>query len=330
VEPFKFAFDKIADTFERLGPVFDRIGAAAAPIVPLLADTFDSFVSRIIPAIEKSMPNVVKMFEVLADRAPGLADAFADLIETLSEPQAVDAFNGLLGITEGLIRGIGKAVGFLTLAFVGLRETSYSVMTGVVSILRNIVNFVFRVARSILQAFAILPGPMGAPFRAAQKALERARKSIMVDLNRIQDRINRLHGKVITISIEQRIRETLVQGFSTSASLLRHRRGRAIGGIIGAFDGMSQGMAAGGVSGARGVLVGEQGPELVSLPYGSKVTPAGQTQTQLEQAGGSRSGGPIHLTVNVGGQQIAQVLVDPLRREVRKLGGDVQVALGTA
>jgi len=41
------------------------------------------------------------------------------------------------------------------------------------------------------------------------------------------------------------------------------------------------------------------------------------------------AGGPLVLNINIGGRQLAQVLVDPLRKEVRSLGGNVQVALGS-
>ncbi|MGW6502975.1 hypothetical protein [Nonomuraea angiospora] len=66
--------------------------------------------------------------------------------------------------------------------------------------------------------------------------------------------------------------------------------GRAHGGVIGGLGGVRK-FAAGGVSGSGSSLamVGEQGPELVRLPVGSTVTPAGQTRAML--AGGGAGGG---------------------------------------
>ena len=58
----------------------------------------------------------------------------------------------------------------------------------------------------------------------------------------------------------------------------------ASGGIIGGLGGVRK-FAQGGVSGSGSLaMVGEQGPELVNLPVGSTVTPAGQTRA-MQQGG---------------------------------------------
>lgn len=86
-----------------------------------------------------------------------------------------------------------------------------------------------------------------------------------------------------------------------------------------------QGKAHGGIAGGW-TLVGERGAELVRLPYGSQVTPAGQTQTMLTAAGGG--GGRTVLEIHSGGTRMDDLLVEVLRRAVRVRGGDVQVVLG--
>jgi hypothetical protein len=87
-------------------------------------------------------------------------------------------------------------------------------------------------------------------------------------------------------------------------------------------------MASGGLSGFSRVLVGEQGPELVNLPVGSKVTPAGQTRAQLEHAAGG-GGGRLVLEVRSGGSRMDDLLVEIMRKAIRARGGDVQAVLGT-
>ncbi len=66
-------------------------------------------------------------------------------------------------------------------------------------------------------------------------------------------------------------------------ALERFVPGFAHGGIVGAASG-----------GARGgmVMVGEQGRELVKLPYGSQVIPNGTTESMMGQGGGN-SGGQV-------------------------------------
>jgi hypothetical protein len=68
-------------------------------------------------------------------------------------------------------------------------------------------------------------------------------------------------------------------------------------------------------------LVGEEGPELARLPVGSRVVPHAATRAMLSD---SR---PFVVNIHVAGRRLAQVLVDPLRREVQALGG-VEAAFG--
>lgn len=72
-------------------------------------------------------------------------------------------------------------------------------------------------------------------------------------------------------------------------------------------------------------LVGEQGPELVRLPFGSQVTGAGQTRAALAGGGG---GGRIVLEINSGGSRLDDLILEVLRRAVRVRGGNVQLVLG--
>jgi hypothetical protein len=136
-------------------------------------------------------------------------------------------------------------------------------------------------------------------------------------IGRVIGAISRIPRNVTTTvtSVTRNITESIVRFANPFA--------RATGGLIGA-----QGMQAGGISGGRSVLVGEQGPEMVRLPFGSKVTPAGQTRAAL--AGGAQQGGgqPIELNVYIGGQRVAEALINPFRKAIRTRGGDVQVVLG--
>ncbi|MFE7754326.1 hypothetical protein [Streptomyces sp. NPDC057429] len=95
--------------------------------------------------------------------------------------------------------------------------------------------------------------------------------------------------------------------------------GYAHGGVIG---------AAGGGPRSRMTLVGEQGPELVDLAPGSRVRSNPDTKRML--AGGHAGGGgqPVVVQLQLDGQQIAQVLIDPLRGVIQGMGGNVQSALG--
>ncbi|MEU9888675.1 phage tail tape measure protein [Sphaerisporangium sp. NPDC051011] len=77
-------------------------------------------------------------------------------------------------------------------------------------------------------------------------------------------------------------------------------------------------LASGGVIQRSGMaVVGERGPELVSLSRGAQVTP-------LSRGGG----GPMVLEIVSGGSRMDDLLVELLRTAVRVRGGNVQTVLG--
>jgi hypothetical protein len=73
-------------------------------------------------------------------------------------------------------------------------------------------------------------------------------------------------------------------------------------------------------------LVGEGGPELVDLPPGSNVKPAGTTKAMLSNSGNSDN--RTILEIHSGGTKVDDLLVELLQKAVRVRGGDVQLVLG--
>lgn len=91
--------------------------------------------------------------------------------------------------------------------------------------------------------------------------------------------------------------------------------GYASGGVV------SNAAVGGGRSGLT--LVGERGPELVRLPGGSYVTPAGQTRAMLS-GGAAGGGGPAVIEFVSDDAWLLQII----RQMVRVRGGNVQVVFG--
>lgn len=94
------------------------------------------------------------------------------------------------------------------------------------------------------------------------------------------------------------------------------------------------GLASGGIKGAASgatssglTWVGENGPELMSLPAGTAVKSAGDSR---RLAGGmDGAGGAMIVQLHVDGHVIAQAMVDPQRKFVQQnFGGNVQKAYG--
>lgn len=105
-------------------------------------------------------------------------------------------------------------------------------------------------------------------------------------------------------------------------------------------DSAVRGLASGGPStaaaggGRNGMtLVGENGPELVPLQFGSMVHDAATSRQMMRRGvgaggGGGGAGAPIVVELTLDGQLLARRLVDPMRSTIRSLGGNVQTALG--
>lgn len=136
-------------------------------------------------------------------------------------------------------------------------------------------------------------------------------------------RLDAFRQNVASLQDKQITVKTIYESRYDPATQSPFGTGRAIGGVIGKF-------ANGGVAGIRGAmaLVGEQGPELVRLPYGSSVMPAGQTRQMMGGGGGGGTPAPVVLEFRSGGSRLDDLLIELVREQVRIKGGNVQTVLG--
>ncbi|MDN3244166.1 hypothetical protein [Streptomyces sp. ZSW22] len=195
-------------------------------------------------------------------------------------------------------------------------------------------------------------------------ALMRASSSEIKHLNSLQSQITRsaaAAGKTTADAVyasQIKGQEALVKAWEKTVSSLKGSMdrlahamersiekawwpGKASGGIVGAASG-----------GARGswTMVGEHEPELVKLPFGSRVYSGPDTRRMQQQAwtsmltqpraggpryqptsaAGSQTGRPIEVVVQLGGTRVGSVIVDLVREEIRNGGsnGNVQAYLG--
>jgi hypothetical protein len=93
-----------------------------------------------------------------------------------------------------------------------------------------------------------------------------------------------IRDKTVTIRSNYVTTHTYQSGTASLRELIPGFR-QAHGGISGGGRSSLRKMATGGIGGGTPVLVGEQGPELVNLPFGSSVSPAGQTRSHMAQQG---------------------------------------------
>ena len=122
------------------------------------------------------------------------------------------------------------------------------------------------------------------PYAASINAIDNA----STVLGRVRTLIAQIQSKTITITARANIPSPL------TARSLEYYTGRAAGGPVPAGGAHA---AEGGPRGGSELMVGENGPEIVELPFGSNVIPAGETANRIANASG---GGNLSVTVNAG------------------------------
>jgi len=131
------------------------------------------------------------------------------------------------------------------------------------------------------------------------------------DLDTVKTSMDQI-PKVITITVKTDIQQAIQQLNETDVEAHRVNRKRS-GGIIGAASGGARGGA---------TWVGEGGPELVDLPYGSMVHSAGDSARMASQGGG---GGSTRLTLGSDGTRMGDALIWLIALAVRQRGGDPSI-----
>lgn len=106
------------------------------------------------------------------------------------------------------------------------------------------------------------------------------------------------------------------------------RRGGSASTVGGMAHGGIAGAASGGVRPGQLTWVGEGGPELIDLPPGTQVHPAGTSRNMAERAAGV---GPLEIMISTpprASRDLIDVLIASLQMEIQRKGGNVQNYLG--
>jgi hypothetical protein len=156
---------------------------------------------------------------------------------------------------------------------------------------------------------------------AAKRMLARqqgrsATSKVKANISDLVNKLNQASGRLR--SIDGRTANTYVYTIYRSRDE-RASKKFAKGGVVG--------MASGGParSGSdRMTLVGEEGPEMVKLPPGSMVKPAGATRAALRDQGG----GMATLVLKSSGRRADDLLLELLRESIHQRGGDPVKVLG--
>lgn len=142
-------------------------------------------------------------------------------------------------------------------------------------------------------------------------------------LDAIQDRINGIHGKTVTVTVR-----TVITGGSLAGGI--HVSGPGGSGTLTKASGGITGRAADGSTSGGLTWVGENGPELINASPGTRVWSAGDSARMSRQMGGGGSGAPTQILMKMDprADPFVQALFKAIRFEVGgNYGNNVQNAL---
>jgi hypothetical protein len=271
-----------------------------------------------------------RLWDALKPAQPFLQNVLIPLFKGLAGGilgGVVTAFNIAVPIIGLLARALGW-VGTKLAPFTGLITLLGGVLGFVfggpilgavqgVGRLAKVVRFIFGPVRTVTKAFSNFGRLVGGIFGRLPALIGRAVGGIFKTLGGLAGRLMRWCGAIIG---------HIARGIAGAPGAIKDALLRVLGGAIdaaplpGVLKGKLKdwlgvdGMAAGGYVSSGGVkLVGEQGPELVTLPRGAYVTPnrslrgAGGTFAPMAATAGA-GGGEVHTHVYLNGREIARAV----------------------
>jgi hypothetical protein len=299
-KPFGNFIRAIPGLFNQFEPMIKHIGVVFGPVTDTLQRGIVGFLQNAMPGILRATEKAAPLFDMLGSRLPSLGDAVGKLFDDIGNggPQAAAFFGDLLTAVGLVIRAIGRLIEVLTKMYGVIR----TVAVGAVNVFGDILQ-------AAIYAFSWIPG-LSPKLAAASDKFEVFRKKVNHSLDAIPNE------KTITIRIRQ-IGANI--GF-LAMQVAEIAAGRASGGIIG-------GAASGGTRSGL-TWVGENGPELIDAPAGTRVHSAGDS-ARIAAGAGQGGMGAVVVQLVLDGKVIATAMADPMRKYVGgRFGGNVQAAYG--
>ena len=333
------AFQPLMDAWEVFGPIF---GQVFSDFLDDLGNSFGEMADLVRNhsfEIELALRMVFKIIDFLVDAITFFGQAWVFSIGLAGDAMGVlitivqGMLTVILGAFDAIISGAAKAFGWIPGIGGKLKDANASFDRWREGVDRNLTDarekaFGFDEALDRMNRTRTLKADIKswqaklADARASLKKTtsQKAQAKLRADISDLNNKIasaraklNALNGKTSTTYIR-----TVDLGIGAEAA---NAARRAHGGMIGTA-------ATGGIRGNL-TMVGEQGPELVQLPTGSRVRSNPDTRRILGGSGRINGAAPAAaLMIDAAGDDLSQLLLKILRHAIRDQGGDVQVVLG--
>lgn len=293
VEPLVRAAKTFSKLIDQLRPQVVQLGKIIAPVIDKLAPALAGFFKSMMPGITAAVKASVPLFEVLAEKLPGIGQAIGIFFEEISKNGADTTlfFSDLLDAITKLIVGIGVAIGWLTKFYSNIRQGLIDARNSFLQFTVYALNQIGRLLDGATKALGWIPG-LGPKLQAAQSEFRKFQENANRELNKVRDRS-------IKITVWSNVGEVAAR----------------VGSILAGLKGVKIGARASGgpVQGGRSYLVGERGPEILTMGANGYVTP----NHKLGSGGGS--GETVYeITLNIadGISQVFRIRDRDLKRRL--------------
>lgn len=289
----------IGKVLDDLRPAIQRLGALIAPVIDKLAPAFGEFLKKVMPGVESAVKASVPLFETLAEKLPKIGEAISLFFEKIAAngDDANTFFSDLLDLIAGLIVGFGTVIGKLASWYTDLRAKLVSAKDRFVEFKVAALDQVGKLLDGAVKALSWIPG-IGPKLQNAQRDFREFQAQANAELRKIKD-------KNVKVTVTSNIGSIAAQWAS------------AIAGITASGGKVSGKRASGGpVSAGRSYLVGERGPEVITMGGNGYVTPN-------RDLGGF--GGDIVIPIDLGNavQQVIRISNRDLKRRAGARGAAI-------
>lgn len=249
--PFIAPLERLAGTltsaFDKAKPAIERMAAVLAPVIDKLSSgVLEDFGKNALPGIEAAVAASVPLFLTLADKLPMIGQSVGTFFDKIaaSGPDANVFFSDFLDLVGGTIVAFGTAIGWLASFYTAVRDHLTASKVAWINFKISVINVFDSILGAAESSLGWIPG-LDSKLAKARGKFAQFRNEANAELAMIKSRYE--------IVILARYKE---MGFKSPSP--GQFTGRASGGPVGA---------------GRTYLVGERGPEVITMGGNGWVTP---------------------------------------------------------
>lgn len=295
-KPLIRAARTLGDILDDLRPNIEKLGKTIAPVIDQLVPAFGEFLRNAMPGIQKAVEAAVPLFEILAAKLPKIGDAIGIFFSEISAngDDTNQFWSDLLDLIANLIIGLGVVIGKLASWYSNVRNFMTQASMRFREFKVAAINELGQILEGAARALSWVPG-VGPKLDKANREFQQFRAKANRELAAIKDR------------------EVRINVWSNVGEVVNYV-GRQLASLGGTTKKKGKRASGGPVSAGRSYLVGERGPEVVTMQGNGYVTP------NRDLGGGFT--GDLYVEVDLGSavKQVLRIQNRDLKRRVGARG----------